>query len=655
MDDIHPPRAPSPTPPGLTSLPTSVLVRICDHLPGREVWHLRTSCKALRALLAPIFLKEHRRVYIMANAKGLDFLAAVAAGPHAKHVRLVVISTWVSDPIYIRSQEQRSFIGLGSPSITPVVEDVQPGLDVPFIRQLAAAFSRLPGLEMVKMTDYVWGQNPDGTHLPYDDPGGVDTASAIFRGLILALAHAHSADTLARKLKVADCKAFSDRALVLSAAERLVAAPFLGQLEALDFEFYYSGSADSEVFSSFISLCTGLVDLRLTLARASDRGWVSSLRLRLPEGPVALPCLKVLQLRSLILPADDLIRFLSQCRLREVDLNEVCLTAHRQLLDRYRNKCEKWIGHPALWDAVLRAMSNHCERQTRVLRLSRLSETMVSGNLQFVVDNGATMSLIVRADETGAAFPTTPVNAYSVATETDKEDVYIRAAEAIKTPPRSIPWPPDEPTTEPPLAHLPTEILHVICGFLDVKTVGNMRRCCLSLDTALIPCFGRYLSTVTIVPTEAGVDRLGDIASSPFGPYVRHVVVTGHVSQGEYYPTGVEHRIFLGLDADEEAGSDDGESDGDSESDGDGESDGDSESAGDSEWDGDEQELNNGFDSPFARQLGMMLSALPELQVVSLGAERDTSTWDSDLGQYRIHPGRRRRPPDEYIWVASVL
>lgn len=611
MDGRPPLPAPPSAPPGLTSLPASVLNLICGHLPGREAWHLRSSCRTLRSRLADKVRKEHRRVYIMANAEGVGFLAAIAAGPLAKHVRLVIISSWTPGEFYTRRQEQRSFLGLGSRPTAPLVEDLQRGLDVPFIRRLAAALGSLPGLEMVKMTDYVWGQNPDGANLGTDNPAGHETVAAIFRGLVLALGHAHSADILVTELEVADCKGFREAAFALSASESLVAAPFLGQVKAIDIAVCDSAPVGSHEFSSFVSLCTSLVYLRLIGVRDRYYSFGGTTRLRFAEAAAALPCLEVLQLTSLTLPANDLIAFLSQPRLRVVNLGRISLTADVELFDEYRNKCKQWIGHPVIWDAVLRALSNHSAGKTGMLKLDSLSElpsSVSDGSVQFVQGNNATSSITLKAPEC------------------DKEDVYIRAASAIRTPPRSIPLPPDEPTTEPPLAHLPTDILHVICGDLDLRTVSNMRRGCLSLATALVPCFGRYLSTVTIVPSDDGLDNLWDIASSPFSPYVRQVVVTGHASHHTDTPTDMPHRAFLGLAAEEEDGREDSITDRVDES------------------TGDEQALTHAFNTPFAKDLGKELSSLPTLEAVTLGAERPTSSWDPDRRRYRTHrriPGGR--------------
>ncbi|WOO86258.1 uncharacterized protein LOC62_07G009742 [Vanrija pseudolonga] len=145
---------------GLASLPANVLWRICEETLGIYDWRgrddrrqadtLSQCCKALRATLAEA---EHLRaafhtVSILPSPDGLRFLAGLAAGPYARHVRHVTIARQIPVP-GLRSLRAATLalLGFGPGSEVAVDDHGVDGMETPLARQLADVFCALPSLE----------------------------------------------------------------------------------------------------------------------------------------------------------------------------------------------------------------------------------------------------------------------------------------------------------------------------------------------------------------------------------------------------------------------------------------------------------------------------------------------------------------------------
>ncbi|KAL1404888.1 hypothetical protein Q8F55_008499 [Vanrija albida] len=149
----------------------------------------------------------------------------------------------------------------------------------------------------------------------------------------------------------------------------------------------------------------------------------------------------------------------------------------------------------------------------------------------------------------------------------------------------------------PRLLDLPAELLIHISDSLPSRDVGRLRLTCTAVDTALAHTTRLTFGTVSLVATQAGLDTLAAIAASPVAPYVKQVVVGRQlifVGTRGVSPARAEQFNLLGL----------------------------------RDPRGPHRHPKSsisevfplpGADTPFARQLGAALTALPCLQEASVG------------------------------------
>ncbi|WOO86259.1 uncharacterized protein LOC62_07G009743 [Vanrija pseudolonga] len=280
-----------------------------------------------------------------------------------------------------------------------------------------------------------------------------------------------------------------------------------------------------------------------------------------------------------------LIKLLSQWNLREVYLDNIRLQEDEALASGHAKKYVRWSGFPVLWDAVLRAVSEHGTGVTRVLGLRDLGECHCDAqatNVSFDHDP-STPDVAVSRDGQQVVATARPGIA----------DVFERAASALHTPAGALPPPPEQPTSHPKLAQLPEDVLLLIVAQVPRRTISHLRLMCKALADALLQVAASVVRSVSIVPSAPGVEVLASIASSTFGPYVRHVwMALEYEPDAAFDPLapGPSARLaqlaFLGLEAIPLSST------------------------------------PTGDDTPFARGLGKALSSLPALRRVGAVAAR---------------------------------
>lgn len=568
---------------GLARLPKSVMDLICDPLDWHTIRQLRLCCKHLNDAIADSMSFYFHTVSILVNTAGMQLLSGIAAGPLAKHVRHVVISRQIAQdmpnqPEQPERLEALALLGLSSQDADTVPQGQRGptgGLDTPFAHQLAAALSGLPSLEEVRIGsgDVFYSPRREVTVQP---PGFKDALKgpvtspfpsrrrayhvsededdrvikAIFRGVLFAAAQEHATRSHIKSFKVEEARLrrLSRDAFTFTDDQRQLLAPLLSQLKTLHIESEAMEDDNGEQLTNFIGMCTSLTELFVDGdPTQTDRHAL----LRLTEGLVPqLPHLEVLGLQCMAFPPAGLIKLLSHWQLQEVYLDAISLKQDTLLARNHAKKCKKWVGYPVLWDAVLRAVSDHGTTATRLgLRhLKQFHEDGEQGDMRDVEFEpssfkGVGKPLIIVTNGDGDL---------DGAIGNGAEDVFSRAAAKLKTPQDAFPAPPETSTTQPRLALLPVEVLDRICEDLQMQTISQIRLVCKSLAAALAPVAASTLRTVSIVASPIGMAALADIASSAFGPHVRYVEIATDVAEFEpdydVTPERSEQFAFLGLD-----------------------------------------------------------------------------------------------------------
>lgn len=607
---------------GLASLPANVLYRICEETLGiynvrgrddrRHVDTLSQVCKALRATLADAehILAAFHTVSILPTLDGLRFLAGIAAGPYAKHVRHVTIagefpaSVSVFLPLHDATD---ALFGLG-PDDHPRPD----GMETPFARQLGDVLCTLPALRGAgvgsgfiplprKIDGQAFGfQEPWGNSNKWPFPRRTVTSAPahpfdrerIFRSVLSALAQAAAAGRPVTTLKVEDMSSSFTAdtlapAFTFSASQLELVGPLLRQLRTL-----YIGAKppfqtdrlaahkyhkyDYGPLDSFLRRCSGLTELYL-------EGPLKYARIipRLMTEPIPFPRLEKLVLNGFHLPPAMLITLLSQWNLQEVYLQHIRLQEDEALASRHSKKNVRWSGFPLLWDAVLRGLSEQGAAATRILGLRHIKEDPRHYTDPYVsFDHDPSTPDVAVSDDREQVVVTRP----------GSEDVFQRAASALHTPAGGLPPSPEQPTSHPKLAQVPEDVLLLIVAELPRRTICNLRLMCKALADALLPVAAGVVKSVSIVPSAPGIRVLASIASSTFGPYVRHVWLALEFERDDPSVPGSSARAaqleFLGLEP---------------------------------------SPLNStptGHDTPFASELGKVLSSLPALRRVGVVAGR---------------------------------
>ncbi|KAL1404894.1 hypothetical protein Q8F55_008505 [Vanrija albida] len=467
---------------GPWSLPAELLSIICDDLSVRDIGRLRLSCRAVNAALADTARRiSFYTVFIAVSKAGLDTLSAIASSPAAPHVRKVIVSKAIvklcHDPALPVPPERVAQFRLmdmdpspdasmdryfGPRAPAPPARHELPSLPGPFAElalMLGITFSKLPGLETVSLGEGCiplerpadvaeWrvihdatgssvnstSANPSRRPLGHLRPrvgwvgtgGNEGMVNAIFRCVLFALALAHNAGTTVTRVYFDGCiTGLDDTAFSLTASEEELVKPFLGNLNVFKVRLRaYPNKTEwvehYESLHTFLGLCPALTNLGL-------KGWWQGfngdanavLRLAGDDGP-QLPRLKVLQLERYILSPGQLLKILTRRRPRKVFLHYITLDEDTALVLDISPRGERMV-----WDAVLRAASQHGGGRPDMLFLLQLREVDDRHHanqqpriIKFKSDHGArevsTGIFVTKRDSGG-----------------DSRDVYLRAASSI--------------------------------------------------------------------------------------------------------------------------------------------------------------------------------------------------------------------------------